>query len=133
MSFTGPVRRWDMFWANLEPSVVSEQGGRRRPVIVISNNGYNTVFDAITVISAPKLEGKARKAYTFEVILPKKAITPQWASIVMPQQIRSISKKRLQERIGTLDDELLQREIENRLLEHLGIAFEADDEPGSMG
>lgn len=129
MAYTGVVRRWDMFWADLDPGVGSEQGGTRRPVIVISNDGYNRVFDVITVISATKLEGKARKAYTFEVVLPKNAITPTWASIVMPQQIRAISKRRLVEHVGTLEDERLRREIENRLLEHLDIAFEADDEP----
>jgi mRNA-degrading endonuclease toxin of MazEF toxin-antitoxin module len=48
-------------------------------------------------------------------------------SIVMPHQIRTISKLRLLGRIGTLTDEDLQVEIENRVLEHLGIAFEAEE------
>lgn len=128
MAYIGPVRRWDTFWADLDPVVGSEQGGEKRPVIVISNDGYNNVFDTITVISATKLEGKARKTYPFEVALPKGTITSEWASIVMPQQIRAISKRRLLEHIGTLNDEDFRAEIENRLLEHLDIAFEPDDE-----
>lgn len=128
MTYIGPVRRWDTFFADLEPHVGSEQGGEKRPVIVISNDGYNKAFDVVTVISATKLEGKARKVYPFEVLLPKGAITGQWASIVMPQQIRAISKKRLLEHIGTIEEESYRTEIENRLLEHLDIAFEPDED-----
>ena len=128
MAYIGPVRRWDTFWADLEPAVGSEQGGESRPVIVISNDGYNKAFDVVTVVSATKLEGKARKPYTFEVLLPKGTITNEWASIVMPQQVRAISKLRLLEHIGSLDDEMYRAEIENRLLEHLDIAFEPDEQ-----
>lgn len=117
-----------MFWADLEPSVGSEQGGGSRPVIVVSNDGVNKFLDVITVVSATKREGKARKPYTFEVLLPKGAITEKHETIVMPQQIRSISKKRLRERIGSLKDEKLQTAIEDRLLEHLDMGFEPDDE-----
>jgi mRNA-degrading endonuclease toxin of MazEF toxin-antitoxin module len=131
MAYTGPVHRWDTYWADLNPGVGSEQRGEKRPVIVISNDGYNKVFDVVTVLSLTKLEGKERKVYPFEVVLPKGTITPEWSSIVMPQQIRAISKKRLLEPIGTLYDELLRAEIENRLLEHLDIAFDADD-PGLL-
>jgi mRNA interferase MazF len=127
MAYTGPVHRWDTYWADLNPGVGSEQRGEKRPVIVISNDGYNKAFDVVTVLSLTKLEGNERKVYPFEVVLPKGTITPEWSSIVMPQQIRAISKKRLLEPIGTLYDELLRAEIENRLLEHLDIAFEADD------
>ncbi len=116
-----------MFWADLEPHVGSEQGGERRPVIVLSNDGFNKVFDVVTVVSATRLEGKGRKPYTFEVLLPKGTITEEWASIVMPQQIRSISKKRLLEPVGALEDDAYRAAIENRLLEHLDIAFEPDE------
>ncbi len=132
MAYTGAGRRWDIFWADLDPAIGSEQRGKRRPVIVISNDGYNKVFETITVLSATKLEGKSRKVYPFEVALPKGTITAEWASIVMPQQVRAISKKRLLSQIGSLEDDRYRAEIENRLLEHLDIAFEPDDE-GSAG
>lgn len=125
MTHSGPVRRWDTFWANLEPGVGSEQKGDRRPVIVISNDGFNAAFPVVTVVSATKAEGKRRSAYAFEVLLPKGSITPRHASIVMPHQLRTISKLRLSTRIGTLPEEFRAR-IELRLLEHLGIAFEED-------
>lgn len=123
MAYTGVVRRWDMFWADLEPGVGSEQRGERRPVIVVSNDGFNRTFPVVTIVSATKAEGKQRKPYAFEVVLPEGTITPDHASIVMPHQIRTISRMRLLERIGPLENEDFRAEIENRLLEHLGIAF----------
>ena len=48
----------------------------------------------------------------------------------MPQQIRSVSKTRLSGRLGRLSDRAVQRTIERRLLEHLGIEFEIAG-PGS--
>src|SRR5215475_12784986 len=124
MAHTGAVHRWDVFWADLEPGVGSEQKGERRPVIVVSNDGFNGAFSVVTIVSATKAEGKKRKVYPFEVLLPAGTITADHASIVMPHQVRTISKARLLERIGTLSDEEYQEQIENRLLEHLGIAFE---------
>lgn len=44
----------------------------------------------------------------------------------MPHQVRTMSKLRLLERIGTLEDQERREAIENRLLEHLGIAFEEE-------
>src|SRR6266700_505852 len=124
MAYTGAVYRWDIFWADLEPGVGSEQKGERRPVIVVSNDGFNAAFSVVTIVSATKAEGKKRRVYPFEVLLPAGAITTVHKSIVMPHQVRTISKTRLLERIGVLDGESFREQIENRLLEHLGIAFE---------
>jgi len=127
MAYTGPVKRWDLFWVDLEPHVGSEQGGEQRPAIVVSNDGVNASLDVVTVLPATKLTGKKRKVYPFEVVLPVGFITPEHESIIMPQQIRTISKMRLLEKIGQLNDPAQQRAIENRLLEHLGIQFEAEE------
>jgi mRNA-degrading endonuclease toxin of MazEF toxin-antitoxin module len=128
MAYRGPVRRWDVFWVDLEPGVGHEQKGASRPVIVVSNDGYHAAnFRMVTVVPATKVEGKRREAYPFEVLLPKGTLTRAHASIVMPQQIRSISSMRLLEKIGELQDPAHQAAIENRILEHLGIAFEAEE------
>lgn len=127
MAYAGAIKRWDIFWADLNPGVGHEQKGDPRPVIVVSNDGFNATFHMVTIVSATKPEAKRRTVYTFEVELPKGTITPEHGSIVMPQQIRSISAMRLLEKIGTLHDRAYQHEIENRILEHLGIAFEPDE------
>jgi mRNA interferase MazF len=130
MAYLGAVHRWDVFWADLNPFVGSEQGGEQRPVIVVSNDGVNAHLDVVTVVSAAKLEGKKRTVYPFEVVLPAGTITAQHASIVMPQQIRAISRRCLLAKIGTLEDPDQQASIENRILEHLGIQFEAEELEG---
>jgi mRNA interferase MazF len=127
--YSGAVRRWDIYLADLDPSVGSEQGGEKRPVIVISNDGVNNSLNVVTVVSLTKIEGKKRKVYPFEVEIPKKVLGTDYDSIAMPQQIRSISKLRLLKRISRLEDEGFRAQIENRLLEHLDIAFESEDEP----
>ena len=126
MAYTGAVHRWDIYWADLEPVVGSEQRGARRPVIVVSNDGVNANLAVVTVIPTTKAEGKKRKPYPFEVLLLAGTITDDHGSIVMPYQIRTLSKMRLLERIGRLEDPEYREQIENRLLEHLDIAFEEE-------
>ncbi len=126
MAYNGPVRRWDLFWVDLEPRVGRKQGGDRRPAVIVSNDGVNAQLAVVTMLSITKADGKKRKPYPFEVLLPVDTITAEHASIVMPQQIRTISKMRLLEKIGQLTDPSQQAEIESRMLEHLGIQFEAE-------
>jgi mRNA interferase MazF len=126
MAYSGSVSRWELYWVDLEPHVGSEHGGEHKPALVVSNDGFNQHFDVVTIVPLTKLEGKKRRVYAFEVLAPDLIGTGQ-RSIIMPQQIRTISKKRLLARIGTLEDENVQVEVENRLLEHLGIEFEAED------
>ncbi len=80
----------------------------------------------VTVVSLTKLEEKQRTVYPFEVVLPMGTVTPEYSSIVLIHQIRSISKMRLLEAIGSISNEGQKTEIENRILEHLEIAFEED-------
>jgi mRNA interferase MazF len=126
MAHLGPVRRWEIYWVDLEPIVGSEQGGERRPAVVVSNDGFNHHFDVVTVVPITKREGKKRRVYPFEVLAPDLVGTGN-ESILLPQQIRTISKRRLLERTAVLDDERIQIDLENRLLEHLGIDFEAEE------
>jgi mRNA-degrading endonuclease toxin of MazEF toxin-antitoxin module len=120
------VRRRDLFRANLNPIVGREQAGDARSVLVISNDGFNRAADVVTVLPLTRLEGKKRRVYPYEVLLPERVAGNPAASIIMPQQVRTLSKARLMEKLGGLRDPLLQEEIETRLLEHLGIDFEPD-------
>jgi mRNA interferase MazF len=126
MAHLGPVARWEVYWVDLEPHVGSEQGGERRPAVVVSNDGFNQYFDVVTIVPMTKREGKRRQVYPFEVLMPD-LVGTGLESIVMPQQVRTVSKWRLLERIGALADEEIRTEIENRLVEHLGIEFEAEE------
>jgi mRNA interferase MazF len=125
MTHTGRVFRWELYWVDLEPHVGSEHGGARKPALVISNDGFNEHFELVTIVPLTKLEGKKRRVYAFEVLAPDLVGTGH-RSIIMPQQVRTVSRRRLLERIGVLADESLRHEVENRLLEHFGIEFEAE-------
>jgi mRNA interferase MazF len=116
----GPWRRWDLVLLNLEPATSSEQG-RTRPALVVSNDGFNTAFPLLTVIPLTSHDGKRRRVYGFEVLLPERAAGNRRASIVMPHQMRTVSVARVLRRLGRLDDAGLRREIEVRILEHLAI------------
>jgi mRNA interferase MazF len=120
-----PVARWELYWVRLEPVLGSEQGGER-PALILSNDGFNAHFPVVTIVPLTGALGKGRRIYPFEVHLPRGAAGNREDSIVMPQQVRTVSKMRLGERIGILSDRVVQTEIENRLLEHLGIAYEIE-------
>jgi mRNA interferase MazF len=121
-----PIRRWELHRANLNPIVGREQAGAARPVLVVSNDGFNRAADVVTVVPLTRQAGKTRKVYPYEILIPEGAAGNPIASILMPHQIRTISKQRLLDRMGILTDPVLQEEIENLLLEHLGIDFAPD-------
>ena len=123
MAYQGPVRRWDALWADLEPHVGSEQAGDCRPVLVVSNDDFNARFPVVTVLPMTTRGGTGQRSYAFEVEIPAGMLTADAASIVMPHQIRTVSKLRLLEPLGSLSDQGLRYRIENRILEHLGIDY----------
>lgn len=128
MAYLGQVRRWDVFRADLENVVGREQGGENRPVVVVSNDGFNRRFEVVTVVPLTKLEGKKRAPFDFEIVLPPGTIGGGVTSLVQVYQIRTISKIRLGERMGSLADPAIQSEIEAMILEHLAIEFDYEDE-----
>lgn len=81
MAYTGVVRGWDLYWADPDYPVGSEQAGNRRPVLVVSNDGINAFLPVVTQIPLTKLEGKARRIYPFEGGLPKEIVGSGWTSI----------------------------------------------------
>jgi mRNA interferase MazF len=127
MAYLGKVYRWELYWADLEPHVGTEQAGDRRPVLVLSNDDANATFGTVTVIPLTKLEGKGRPPSFFEVVLPQGTVPNGYTPLALPHQIRSISKTRLLERIGTLDIHDARHEVECGVLDHLGVEFDEAD------
>ena len=123
MAYLGQIRRWEVYWADLDPTVGQEQRGEKRPVLVISNDGFNAHFEVVTVLPLTKGAGKTRRVYPFEVEIPAGTLHERFSSIVMPQQIRTVSRLRMLEHLGAVSDPAVQHAIEDRLLEHLGIEF----------
>jgi mRNA interferase MazF len=115
-----------LYRADLNPVVGREQAGAARPVLVVSNDGFNRAADVVTIVPLTRQAGKMRKIYPYEILIPERVAGNPIASILMPHHIRTISKQRLLDRMGILTDPVLQEEIENHLLEHLGIDFVPD-------
>ena len=109
------IRRGDIYHANLNPVVGSEQGGYR-PVLVIQNNRGNkhsptVVVDAIT--SRPK--------HRMPTHVPLKGIEGlEKDSVVLLEQLRTIDKKRLDDYVGTLDRQQMLK-VEKALCSSTGM------------
>ena len=120
------LHRWDLVLVDFGDSTGNEQAGVR-PALVLSNDGFNRHLPLATVLPLTKREGKRRPVFSFELLLPAGAAGNEVESIVMPHQIRTVSHDRMLRRIGRLIAPNLRIDIENRVLDHLGIGFEEDD------
>lgn len=89
-----PIKRGDVYWVNLDPTIGSE-AKKTRPAVIISNNAQNKV--ATRVIVAP-LTSTVSKVYPFEILVTLESKQ----SKVMLDQIRTIDCQRLQSKLGKL-------------------------------
>ena len=100
------VQRGDMFYADLTPSVGSEQDGIR-PILIIQNDTGNKHSQTVIVaIITSKLMTKA-KLPTHCHVKAQQGLGRD--SLVLLEQIRTLDKKRLLEYIGSLNDESMRR------------------------
>lgn len=111
--------KWRIFAADLSPVVGSEQRGNR-PVLIISDEDFNNVMPVVTVLPVTSLK-KDRKVYPNEVMLMEGAAGLAYNSIVLAHQIRTISKQRLKDLIGFIDDHNTQEAINEALRVHLNL------------
>lgn len=100
------VKRGDIFYADLSPVVGSEQGGMR-PVLVVQNNIGNHYSPTIIVaaITAKIQKGKMPT----HVELSAKEYEIERDSVVLLEQIRTIDKQRLREKVTHLDSNMMAK------------------------
>jgi len=98
------ILRGDIYYADLNPVVGSEQGGIR-PALVIQNNTGNKHSPTIIVAA---ITSKTKSKLPTHVFLSQVNFLGD-GSIALLEQIRTIDKKRLSDHIGTLDDELMNK------------------------
>ncbi len=86
-----PMKRGEIYYADLSPTVGAEIN-KRRPVLVVSNNANNRAAGTVTVLP---ITSNVTRVYPFEVLLePKESGLPK-PSKVQAQQIRTIAKERI--------------------------------------
>ena len=100
MTENSVVKRGDVFFANLSPVVGSEQGGSR-PVLVIQNNIGNKYSPTVIVAAITSRITKPRMVT--HVALEAKKTGLERDSVVLLEQIRTIDKQRLTDRVTHLD------------------------------
>lgn len=100
------VRRGDIFYADLSPVVGSEQGGTR-PVLVVQNNIGNQ-YSPTTIVAAITSQITKAKLPT-HVEMPSGVGGLGKNSVILLEQIRTIDKSRLMEKVASLSDEMMQK------------------------
>ena len=97
------VRRGDIYYADLSPVVGSEQGGVR-PVLIVQNDVGNRYSPTVIAAAITSQTGKARLPTHIEVHTDSGLAK---SSILLLEQIRTLDKRRLKDRMGHLDDETM--------------------------
>ena len=111
------MRRGEIYYADLAPTVGSEIN-KRRPVLIVSNDANNRVASTVTVLP---ITSNVSRVYPFELLLaPGESGLPK-RSKAQAQQIRTISKERVQRgAVGRLNVALM-RKAEDAIRLHLDL------------
>jgi mRNA interferase MazF len=96
-----PVKRGDIYYADLSPVIGSEQGGMR-PVLIVQNDTGNRHSPTVIAAAITSQTGKARLPTHIELSARNYGLSRN--SVILLEQIRTIDKSRLRERMGQLDN-----------------------------
>ena len=98
------IRRGDIFYADLSPVIGSEQGGLR-PVLIVQNDVGNRYSPTVIAAAITSKMGKNKLPTHIDVSAPDVGLAKD--SVILLEQIRTIDKKRLKEKMGHLDEETM--------------------------
>jgi mRNA interferase MazF len=113
------ANKWTIWLANLDPVIGSEQG-KKRPVIIISEDDINALLNIVNIIPVTTRK-EGRTIYPNEALLETVDTGLKNQSIALCHQIRTLDKKRLTNKIGIIKSETAQSEIIEALCFQLGI------------
>ncbi len=99
------VKRGDIYYADLSPVVGSEQGGIR-PVLIIQNDVGNKYSPTVIAAAITSKINKAKMPTHIELSASEYGLYKD--SVILLEQIRTIDKKRLREKVAHLDKKLMQ-------------------------
>ncbi len=111
------VRRGDIFYADLSPVIGSEQGGVR-PVLIIQNDIGNRYSPTVICAAITSQINKAKLPTHIEI--DSQTYTLVKDSVVLLEQVRTVDKKRLREKICHLDEQLMSK-VNKALLVSFGL------------
>jgi mRNA interferase MazF len=111
------VRRGDIYYADLSPVVGSEQGGVR-PVLIIQNDMGNRHSPTVIAAAITSQMNKAKLPTHIELINPSCGLRRD--SVVLLEQIRTLDKRRLREKLGHLEGKMMD-EVDRAIAVSMGI------------
>ena len=100
------VKRGDIYYADLSPVIGSEQGGLR-PVLIVQNDIGNKYSPTVIAAAITSRLGKAKLPTHIDVYAERFGLVKD--SVILLEQIRTIDKTRLKEKMGHIDDVLMQK------------------------
>ena len=118
------IKRGEIYYADLSPVVGSEQGGVR-PVLIVQNDVGNKYSP--TVIAAAITSKISKAKLPTHIDVPGEDTGLAKDSIILLEQIRTIDKKRLKEKMGHLDDTTMNS-VNNAIQVSFGLGIDKSDE-----
>ena len=101
------VKRGEIYYADLSPVVGSEQGGVR-PVLIVQNDTGNRYSPTVIAAAITSQTGKARLPTHIELPVAESCgLTKD--SVVLLEQVRTLDKKRLRERMGRVEEPIMEK------------------------
>jgi mRNA interferase MazF len=100
------VKRGDIYYADLSPVVGSEQGGLR-PVLIIQNDVGNRYSPTVIAAAITSRLGKTRLPTHIDVFANRVGLVKD--SVILLEQVRTLDKRRLKEKMGHLDEGTMQK------------------------
>ena len=119
------VKRGEIYYADLSPVVGSEQGGVR-PVLIVQNDVGNRYSPTVIAAAITSQKEKAKLPTHIEINAQSCGLARN--STVLLEQIRTIDKRRLKEKMGTLDEQSM-----NQINRALSISFGLQADGGRSG
>lgn len=111
------VKRGDIYYADLSPVVGSEQGGLR-PVLIIQNDVGNKYSPTVIAAAITSRMGKTKLPTHIDIYADKAGLAKD--SVILLEQIRTLDKRRLKEKMGHLDESVMQR-VDNAIAVSFGL------------
>jgi len=110
-------KKGEIYLINFDPTIGHEVK-KKRPAIILSNDIHNQYSPLVTV--AP-ISSNTKNIYPFEVYIPEGIANLDNDSKIMIIQLRSVDKKRLLKKIGSVDNNQINVRINNIIAEHFSL------------
>ncbi len=117
------IKRGDIYYADLSPVVGSEQGGLR-PVLIIQNDVGNRYSPTVIAAAITSKMDKTKLPTHIDVYAERVGLAKD--SVILLEQVRTLDKRRLKEKMGHLDDDVM-----NMVNSAIAVSFGLSEQPAA--